>query len=141
MNNKIGLNLPPAQPYYLELLRSQKEIYEQYYSVLLQVEAYTKQRKVFDACIDLLPAVKAKLQQARSFAIVIENILERLTNHLVKVSFDEQDVITQFSLLKTLYKTQLLQNMDHLLCLMGARGFMRDNAICEVWEKLHAELF
>lgn len=75
--------------------------------------------------------VQKKLGTAKNLSCLIDTLLKKLTTQSSK---QEIDVIY------CLYQQELLSNMDTLINLMGARGFMLDYKIAKIWEVIYEEI-
>ena len=132
---------PAVLEHYQKLLDSQTTIYEYFLEAITEVDSYTKHREVFAVPICTFLVVQNKLEHARTFSLTINNILRQLRIMLSQSIVKTQEIEQQFVLLKTLYSKVLLQHMDELLLLMGATGYMSENPVCKIWERLYAELY
>ena len=92
------------------------------YCVALEmVESYTEHRIVSKLPLNYFSIVKDKLTQAKELVFLLEISIEKRWSQTCR--------------------DQLLLNLDNLVCLMGARGFMLDYNIAKIWEAIYAECF
>ncbi len=129
-NNSLNIDID-SMKIYLHTSLKEKALPENYYSQLVIlilysvaleiVENYAEHRIISKQPLNHFSIVRDKLTQAKDLVLILEISIEKRWSQAC------QD--------------QLLLNLDNLLCLMGARGFMIDYNVAKIWEAIYAECF
>ncbi len=113
-------------------------IFALFNQALNAVDLYSQERCVDNTPIRSFQAVSDKLTKAHVLSWLMKNSLEQTFRDFLTEHDDRQTIITNhLKNLSFVIELELKQNMDNILSIMGAQGYMMTNLVAKIWEIIH----